>query len=340
MYFASENYDGATPEMIEAIANANNHFQPSYGKDAYTDRTRILFEQYITNKEFELYYCFNGTGANNFALSCITEKYRSIYCADVSHLYMAEGTAPEAMTGCRLYPVATIQGKIILPELERYLADRNLVHQPMPGAVSITQPTEYGTVYSKEEIKAIVGICRKYNLKLHIDGARLFNALSAKDWSLDEFIRFSEADAITVGGTKAGLVFGEAVLLFGKTGTAANRVLHKRSMQLASKNRYIAAQFEVLLNKEYWKRNASYTNGLALYFALKMNKLHPGRILYPVETNMVFLKMDVATCQALNQAYRFYRWNEALEETRFCFSFSNTRAEIDSFFEAYQQVIE
>jgi threonine aldolase len=250
--FASENYDKTHPAILKSIAKYNAGFAPSYGKDENTNAVIEKLKNVFDTNNLEVFFCFNGTGANNFALSSITEKYSSILCSDVSHLYTAESTAPETFTGCRLYTVKTLHGKIVIADFLQKARMSNDVHLPQASVLSITQPTEYGTVYTLQELKTIGEHCRKNNILLHIDGARIFNAVVSLNCSLAELIKISGADVITLGGTKNGLMFGEAVVFF-KTKRFKNiSYNHKRSMQLASKNRYIAIQFNAILKGEFY----------------------------------------------------------------------------------------
>ncbi len=337
MYFCSENYDAADPAILKALVKSNKGFVPSYGEDEYTQKAKELLQHAFGRSDIEVFFCFNGTGANNFALGSIAQRHTAVLCSDVSHLYTAESTAPETFTGCRLYPVKSINGKISVADLLSNINRSNGVHLPPAAVLTITQPTEYGTVYSREELQEISRCCKKYQVLLHIDGARLFNALAATEGSLSEFAKLSAADVITLGGTKSGLLFGEAVVFFNSKRFANLPFQHKRSMQLASKNRFIAAQFCALLKNDYWKQLASKTNSLATYCAKKLADIHNTQAAYPVETNMVFLAMSTARFNKLQKMAHFYRWDEERKEVRLVFSLSNTRADIDHFLEAYKR---
>ncbi|MBS1598831.1 MAG: aminotransferase class V-fold PLP-dependent enzyme [Bacteroidetes bacterium] len=339
MNFASENYDGVHPRILKAVIKSNKGFVPSYGADNYTEKTIAKFAEILGAKDIDVFFCFNGTGANNFALSSISEKHASILCSDVAHIYNAESTAPEAFTGCRLFPVKSKDGKIMMEDLILQLSRTKDVHFPFPSTLTISQPTEHGTIYNIQELKQISKLCKQHRLLLHIDGARIFNALSAMNCSLSDFIKLSSVDALTIGGTKSGLMFGEAVVFFKNHRFKNLRYNHKRSMQLASKNRFIAVQFEELLKKEFWKTIAAYTNGLAKYFEQQIKKTGASQIVYTVETNTVFLYMKKDLFLKLKSTAEFYLWDEQLEIARFVFSFSNTRKEIDNFLIEYKRIL-
>jgi threonine aldolase len=339
MNFSSENFDGVHPGILKALINSNHGFVPSYGEDEYTAKARKLFKELFETEELEVFFCFNGTGANNFALSSIAEKHTAILCSAVSHLYTAESTAPETFTGCRLYPVKTSNGKIQMEDFTAKVKTRNAVHLPPASVLTISQPTEYGTIYSMDELKLIADHCHENNILLHIDGARIFNALVAMNCTFSEFINASRADVLTMGGTKSGLLFGEAVIFFNRQKWKHLKFNHKRSMQLASKNRFIAAQFIELFNDDLWEKIAAHTNSLARYFEKGLGKISESKPVYPVETNMVFMKMGDKQFDTLRSMADFYRWDDALKEVRFAFSFSNTEKEIDKFLGLYKDTI-
>jgi len=339
MDFSSENFDKTHPTILRALLHSNKGFAASYGEDEYTKNVIETFKEIFGDREIEVYCCFNGTGANNFAISSITEKYNSLFCSDVSHLYTAESTAPETFIGCRLYPLKSINGKIVPEELLVKLKKANDIHLPKPDVLTITQPTEYGTVYSLAELKEIAKYCKEKNILLHIDGARIYNALVAMNCTFKDFIKISGVDVLTLGGTKAGLMFGEAVIFFNSKRFKNIRYNHKRSMQLASKNRFIAAQFYALFQNELWKTLAKHTNNLAQYFEQEIIRTDKSVIAYPVETNVVFIKMKSVLFEKLRSTANFYMWDIEKEEARCVFSFSNTKKEIDLFINNYKKAI-
>lgn len=323
--FASENFSTVHPVIIKALLDCNIHHQRSYGNDDYTASTKEIFKTHFGNHA-DVYFTYNGTGANNFVLSSIVKPYSSVFCSDVSHLYISESTAPEAFTGCRLYPVKSVHGKIIFYELQKAIKQIGDVHHPQPAALTITQPTEYGTIYLPEEIKAISDFCKTNGLLLHVDGARYFNAAAALNVPLNYFTDNAGVDVLTLGGTKNGMMFGEAVIFFTDFNIADRRFHLKRSMQLASKMRYISTQFGAMLSNKLWYEIAAHSNKLAKLFESEIiNKLS---ITHPVEANAVFVKMKTGLYKKMNEIAPFYMWNEQLEETRFIFSFDVSEDEI------------
>lgn len=326
--FASENFAGVHEDMMKALLAANHSNVPSYGNDPITAAATLRFKEAF-GENIEVYFTFNGTGANNFGLSCALQKHHSIFCTNVAHLYVDESTAAETFTGCRIYPVHSLNGKIVIGGLRRSIKRLGDIHHPQPGVVSISQPTEYGTVYTKAQLKAIREVCLEKNMLLHVDGARLFNAAVHLGGSLKDLC--AEIDILTVGGTKAGMMFGEAVVFFNPAAGNAYKFHLKRSMQLASKNRFIAAQFEGMLRTRLWQKIAQHTNSLALYFSEQVAGIPSLQVTHPVETNAVFVRMPPSLHRQLQDIASFYLWNEEKSETRFMFSFNNTREEIDRF---------
>ena len=328
--FASENFAGVQGDMMQALIDANVSHVPSYGKDHFTSDAIDLFKETFGNN-IEVYFTFNGTGANNFGLGCVAEKYHSIYCSDVAHLYVDESTAPESFIGCRIYPVNSENGKIKPDELRVAIKRKGDIHHPQPRVVSITQPTEYGTVYTHEELKAIKALCIENDMLLHVDGARFFNAAVCLGCSLKQMSADAGIDILTLGGTKAGMMFGEAVIFFHANSNGSYKFNLKRSMQLASKNRFIAAQFQAMLKNDLWQELAKHTNDLAKRFEKEVSGIAGISIAHPVQTNSVFLTMSKSVYEKMHQHFHFYYWNDLKSEVRLVFSFDNTEKEISDF---------
>jgi threonine aldolase len=328
--FASENFAGVQRDMMQALTDANVSHVPSYGKDHFTADAIDLLKETLGNN-IEVYFTFNGTGANNFGLGCVAEKYHAIYCSDVAHLYVDESTAPESFVGCRIYPVNSQNGKIKPDDLRIAIKRKGDIHHPQPRVVSITQPTEYGTVYTIEELKAIKAACIENDMLLHVDGARFFNAAVYLGCTLKQMSADAGIDILTLGGTKAGMMFGEAVIFFHQNANSSYKFNLKRSMQLASKNRFIAAQFQAMLKNELWRSLAAYTNALAKTFEKQIAHISTVKVGYPVETNAVFLNISKPLYQKMQPYANFYYWSEQKNEARLIFSFDNTEKEIADF---------
>lgn len=333
--FASENYAGVHPEIIESLAKANEGYERSYGNDNYTARATKAFRQHF-GEIAEVHYSFNGTGGNVFALGTMLNRYEALVCADVAHVYEAESTAFEAFTGCRMFPVESVHGKITPATIATRLTRVGDVQHPQVRAITITQPTEYGTIYSAKELKLLSEYAKQNNLLLHIDGSRLFNAAASTGLSLKEIT--AGADVITVGGTKSGMMFGEAVVFLNPELFAHKNYLLKRSMQLSSKTRFIACQFEAMLNNDLWKRIGTHANAMATYLADKLKNIEGINVSRPVETNAVFAILPEKWIAPLQQQIPFYTWDTETNEVRFMCSFNTTHDHIDQLIALLNQV--
>src|SRR4051794_23284303 len=332
---ASENYAGIHPAILEAIIQCNSGHQRSYGNDAYTEKARAVIKEHFGN-DAEAHFVMNGTGANVFALSTMTRSYNAIICSDLAHVFVSESTAVEAFTGCRLLLVPTKEGKIIPQALEQTITRIGDIHFPQAKVLTITQPTEYGTVYTLAEMQELIAIARKNNLYVHIDGARLFNAAVALGCSLEELT--AGADIVCLGGTKAGMMIGEAVIFLNKQLYSDSRYLLKRSMQLASKMRFISCQFEGMLSNNVWKEIATHTNAMAKLLANGLQQFDEIKVTRPVDTNAVFATMPPAWFEALQQEMLFYMWDETINEVRMMCSFDIQEEDINRFIEAVRRL--
>ena len=337
--FASDNYAGVLPEVLKAIQDINIDHAKAYGADDITARTCQLMQK-IFNRDVEVHFVFNGTAANVLSLSGCVESYQAILCSHNSHLLNDESTAPENFLGARLIPItANQQGKItpelILDKLHRQ-GDR---HAAQVAAVSITQSTEYGTLYTLNEINAIAQTCRDNGLFLHMDGARFFQAAAALNCSLAAMSVEVGVDVLSLGGTKMGLMFGEAVIVINPQLKKKYHYRHKQLMQLSSKTRFIAAQFEVLLQHELWRKYASHANSMAKVLAEKIQKIPSIKITRPVEVNAVFAIIAPNIFEQLIHAFPFYMWDEKISEVRLMCSFDTKLEDVENFISKLSSII-
>src|SRR5919112_1749806 len=260
--FASDNYAGALPEVLEAIAAASTGHAPAYGNDDWTARVEARFRDEFGD-DARAYLVFNGTGANVIGLRAITNPWDAVVCAETAHLNVDEGGAPERIGGLKLLTVTTPDGKLtpelVAPKLVRFGDE----HAVQPRVVSITQSTELGTLYSPEEIRALADQAHERGMYLHVDGARLANAAAALGVPLRALTTDAGVDALSFGGTKNGLLLGEAVVLLRPGLGEGIDYLRKQSMQLSSKMRFLAAQFDALLAEDRWHRPAAHANAMA-----------------------------------------------------------------------------
>ncbi len=329
--FASDNYAGVLPEIMEAIRQANTGHARAYGADEISARVRKQMEEAFGGIA-ELLFVFNGTGANVLSLAAGARSFQSVVCADISHIYSDESSAPESFTGCRIFPVESdANGKLNPASVLARLTRKGDVHYAQPGMLSITQATEYGTVYSREEITALAVLAHNHGMYLHMDGARFFNAAASLGCSLSALSKDCGVDILSLGGTKIGLLFGEAVLVFHPELAKHIRYQQKLVMQLASKSRFIAAQFEALLQDNLWLKTAQHANQMARLLADKLSQIPAVKITQPVAANAVFATLPKAWNEKLMATFPFYIWDEAINEARLMCAWDTTPSDIESF---------
>jgi len=336
--FASDNYAGVHPEIMEALHHANRSHAVSYGADEYTEKAIKRFKEYF-GEDIEVFFAYNGTGANVLGLSALTRSFNSIICSDLAHINVDESTAPEKFTGCKLITIHTKDGKIYPSEIEEKIQRIDDPHHPQAKVISISQSTEYATVYSIDEIKAISGVAKKYNLFLHMDGSRISNASVCLQEEFKRLTRDAGVDVLSFGGTKNGMMFGEAIIFFTPELAKNFKFIRKQGMQLHSKMRFISAQFEALLSNDLWKRNAGHANRMARLLEKEIRKVKKAEITQSVDANGVFVKLPLDIIPALQQEHFFYVWNEKISEVRLMCSFDTTEDEIKSFGKRLQELV-
>lgn len=330
--FGSDNHSGVHPEILESLLSANSGHMPSYGTDVLSGQLSELCKKQF-GPSCEVFPVFNGTAANVLCLSSLIESHNSVICARTSHLQMDECGAPEKHIGCKLILIDSPQGKITPEQIEKELIRLGDQHYSQPKAVSITLPTEYGTCYSLEELKALRKFTKENNLFLHIDGARFIYAPYYLGCSFYDLAEGLGIDAISFGGTKNGLLFGELCLLFNEKSKMNFKYRRKQSMQLPSKQRFISAQFlELLGEKAIWKQVAETASSLALYLAKEIaDKVKSVEITQSTQANSVFAKVPKSWIKELRKTSFFYVWDEHSFEVRLMLSFDSTKKEIDQF---------
>jgi threonine aldolase len=328
--FASDNYSGVHPEIMNALNDANKGHASSYGADAYTEEAIQIFKRYF-GEDIEVFFVYNGTGANVLALQAITQSYNSIICSDLSHINVDESTAPEKFTGCKLVTIPTKDGKIYPSEIESKIQRVTDQHHPQAKVISISQTTEYATVYSVDEIKVIAAVAKKHNLIFHMDGSRLANAAVSLKTDFRTFTRDAGVDVLSFGGTKNGLMFGEAVVFFKPELANHFKYFRKQGMQLHSKGRFIGAQFTALLNTDLWKRNAEHANKMAQRLQQNLKTISEIKITQSVNANGIFAVIPESIISELQKEYFFYVWNEKTSEVRLMCSFDTTEDDVDGF---------
>ena len=334
--FASDNYAGVHPAIMQAIQNANEGFAGSYGNDEYTRRAISKFKEQF-RADVSVAFAFNGTGANVLGISAVTQTFNSILCAETSHLFVDESTAPETFTGCRLVPLLHQNGKLLPDTVAQSVIRQGDMHHPQAKVLSVSQVTEYGTVYSLDELRALSAIARKFGLVFHVDGARIFNAAVSLGCELADF-RATGIDILSVGGTKNGMMYGEAVVFFNPELAQHVAFRHKQSMQLASKMRFITAQFEAMLTHDLWKDNATHANQMAQLLHKQVSDIPEIRITQPVQANSIFAILPKHWIEPLQQAGYFYVWNDKTSEVRWMCAFNTKPEEVLHFADALRKL--
>lgn len=332
--FASDNHAGAHPEVLEAIAAANAGHAGSYGSDAWTERAAGLIREHF-GTDSSAFFVFNGTGANVASLAALARPHEAAICTEVAHMHVDECGAPEQLAHIKLLPVAAPEGKLGPDDVRRWEAKRGDEHHVQPRIVSITQASELGTVYRPDEIGAIADAAHALDMYVHMDGSRLANAAASLDASFADITTEAGVDVVSFGGTKNGLVFGEAVVFCRAELARDFEFTRKRLGQLASKMRFVSAQFEALLTDELWLRSARHANAMASRLAGAVEEIDGVEILYPVEANGVFARLPRPAIDRLLAElpgeHPFYIWDDARDEVRWMCSWDTTEADVDEF---------
>jgi len=336
--FGSDNHSGMHPAVLQALAKANAGYCPAYGDDPLTIKVLAQLKE-LFGGNCDAWFTLTGTGANVLCLQSLMRSYNAVLCAATAHINVDECGAVQKQTQARLHPIPTPDGKLT-PELiaPRLLGDRDQHHSQF-RIISISQSTEYGTLYTLAELKALADFAHAHNMFLHIDGARLANAAVALNCSLKEMTKDLGADIISFGGTKNGLLFGEAIVSFQPELTHDLRFYRKQATQLYSKMRFIAAQFEAYLEGELWKTNALQANRMAVLFAERLAKIPQVTITQPVAVNSIFVILPREITPSLQEKYHFYDWDEARNEVRLMCSFDTTAAHIEDFISTLQSLL-
>ena len=328
--FASDNYAGVHPEVLEAIALANGGHQISYGEDAYTEHLQELFRAHF-GPGAEAFPVFNGTGANVIALQAMTERWQSVICAESAHIHVDECGAPEKVAGLKLLTVPTPDGKLTPELVDRQAFGFDDEHRAQPGVVAITQSTELGTCYTPEEVRALADHAHSLGMKLYMDGARLANAAATLDVPLRAFTTDAHVDVLSFGGTKNGILLGECILVLNRDAVHSVKYLRKAGMQLASKMRFLSVQFDALLGTDLWLHSARHANAMAQRLYQAVRDVPGLEIPRPVQANQVFAILPKEVTERLQKRFRFYTWNERTGEVRWMTCFDTTEADVDAF---------
>jgi threonine aldolase len=336
--FASDNNAGVHPEMIEAIAAANEGHVVAYGDDPFTARAVKVFQKHF-GRDIAVYFVFGGTGANVLGLTAMTNSYEAVVCAETAHINVDECGAPEKFTGCKLLNIRTPDGKIRVEQIKPFMHGIGFEHHVQPRVISVSQATEMGTVYSKSELKTLARFAHDNNMLLHVDGARIANAAMSLNASLKEITVDAGVDVLSFGGAKNGMMYGEAVVFLNKKLGEGFKYIRKQGMHLPSKMRFISAQFETLLSGDLWRRSAAHANRMARLLGSELEKVPGIKLTQPVEANGVFAVIPEKYIAALQKKYFFYVWNEEISECRFMASFDTTEEDIHDFVSLVRKIV-
>ncbi len=328
--FASDNNSGIHPRLLAAMIEANENHAKGYGDDYYTLKAIEKFRD-LFGKDTEVFFVFNGTGANILSLMQTTKTYSSVICADTAHINVDECGAPERIAGIKLITVPNKNGKLFCEDILPHLHGFGFEHHSQPGAISISQATEMGTVYTPNEIRQLANLAHKHNMILHIDGARIANAAATLGLPFKAFTVDCGVDVVSFGGTKNGMMMGEAVLIFDPKIADGFKYRRKQSMQLFSKMRFVGAQFLAYLADNLWLENAQHSNRMAKKLAEEIKSIPQIKITVPVEANGVFAAIPKEWIEPLREKFFFYTWNEETSEVRWMCSFDTTEQDIESF---------
>lgn len=325
--FASDNNSGIHPNILKAIEIANVGHTHGYGDDIYTEEAIQLFRNEF-GSETEVFFALTGTGANILSIQSLCHSFHSILCAETAHIQTDECGAPEKFTGSKLITIPSGNGKVSPAELLKKLQGFDVEHHSQPGMLSISQVTEMGTVYSVAEIKELAGIVHSHGMYLHMDGARIANAAVSLGLNFRAFTKDAGVDVLSFGGTKNGLMLGEAVLIFRPELAKNSKYFRKQAAQLYSKMRFVSSQFIPYLRDEIWKANATHSNKMAQMLADKIKDINAIRVTQKVDANGIFAILPRDIIPLIRKEYFFYDWDEFKGEVRWMTSFDTTEDDI------------
>ncbi len=329
--FASDNAAAVHPRVLEAIAAVNEGHAFGYGHDPYTASVERHLARTLGAPDAGVFFVFNGSGANVLSLRAALRPWEAAIVSENAHLQTDEVGAPEAVAGVKLLVGETVDGKLTVDGLASLLERPNDEHAVKPGLVSLTQSSELGTLYSLDELRALGALAHEASLRVHVDGARFANAAAALGVSLAELVAVAGVDLLSFGGTKNGLMLGEAVVVFDRSLLPGMLHLRKQTLQLASKMRFVAAQFDALLSDSLWLANASHANAMAVRLYEVVSGIDGVVVTRPPAVNSVFAMISPAARERLQQEFDFYEWDNATGEVRWMCSWDTTEADVDRF---------
>lgn len=336
--FASDNASGVHPVVMDALAAANRGHALAYGMDDWTARATAAFTD-LLGTDAEVVFAFGGTGANVVGLGCMLQPWQAVICPDGAHIAVDECGAPERFTGCKLIDVPCPDGKLRPDQVVAQLHGLHDEHHVQPHVVSVTQSTELGTLYTLDELAALVEVAHGHGLLVHLDGARLANAAAALGCGLREMVVDTGVDVVSFGGTKNGMMYGEAVLFLRPDLARHARFVRKQAAQLPSKMRFVAAQFEALLRDGLWLDNAAHANAMAARLAEGAAAVPGVEVVAPPEANAVFAALPPAAVEPLLEWSRHWVWDHERHVVRWMCSFDTRPEDVDRFLAGLREIV-
>lgn len=328
--FGSDNNSGVHPLIMQAIANANNNHAVAYGDDVWTKQAAEIVNSLTGSSDATTHFVLNGTGANVIVLQACTQSFNSIICASTAHIAVDECGAPTKFTGCSLKEIDTPDGKLTPELVKPHLTGFGFEHHSQPKVIAISQTTEMGTAYTPDEVRALADLAHAHDMYLFVDGTRLANACNYLDVSLKEITTDCGVDIFTLGGTKNGLMIGEAVVSLRSELSKNMKYIRKQTTQLFSKMRFISAQFIAYIEQDIWLDNATQSNSSAQLLAEEMIRLGI-KLTQKVQSNAVFFELPDDITDKLRQQYYFYDWDASKQERRLVCSWDTTEDDIHNF---------
>lgn len=336
--FASDNWAPAHPDVMNAVVRANSGPAPAYGADPYTQEAESLIREQF-GAGAQPFFVFTGTGANVLSIESCVRPYEAVLCSDTAHIQTSEWGAVERMTGSRIMAIHAPDGKLGAEGVAAAIPRQDGHAGARPGVISLTQATEYGTVYTPSEIRAIAEVAHEHGMYVHMDGARIANAAASLGLSLRDVSTGSGVDVLSFGGTKNGAFCAEAIVFMNEHLARDFVLRRKQAMQMASKLRYMSVQFTALLTNDLWLRNARHANAMAKRLSDGLASIPGVTVTQKVEANEVFVIVPERAIAALNKAASLHVWNEATSELRLVCSFQTGEGEVDGFIARAREII-
>jgi len=336
--FASDNNAGVHPAILKALTEINEGHTIAYGDDKYTSLAIGKLKE-LLGSNCSVFFVFNGTAANVLGIGALTQSFNSVICAETAHINVDECGAPEKFTGCKLLSLPTSNGKLTIEGIKKHMHGFGFEHHSQPKVISISQTTEMGTVYTPSEVREIADYAHGFGMKLHMDGARISNAAASLNLEFREFTAEAGVDVLSFGGTKNGMMYGEAVVFFDTEMAEVFKYSRKQGMQLASKMRFISAQFNAFLENELWKSNALHAIHMAKLLYEKVKNINEIKVTQDVQANGVFVILPERIVEELQKEYFFYPWDESRSEYRWMTSFDTTEEDINGFVGRLQELL-